>query len=51
MRVLLAAVLPAGESHRKIPGRTTYVLLWTDEQHTKPRARQHLSSSMGLYRS
>jgi hypothetical protein len=43
----LAAALPAGESHRKISSRTTYVLLWTDEQHTKPRARQHLAARWG----
>ena len=29
----LAAALPAGETLREISGRTTYVLLWADEQH------------------
>ncbi len=43
----LAAALPAGESHRKISGRTTYVLLWTDEQHRKQPAGQDLAATWG----
>lgn len=42
----LAAALPAGETLRKISGRTTYLLLWADEQHHR-RPGQDLAATWG----
>jgi len=42
----LAATLPAGETLRKISGRTTYLLLWTDGQH-HGRPGQDLAATWG----
>lgn len=43
----LAAALPAGGTLRKISGRTTYVLLWADEQHQMRPAGQDLAATWG----
>jgi hypothetical protein len=43
----LAAAMPAGETVRKISGRTTYLLIWADRQH-RGRPGQDLAATWGF---